>query len=102
MYENIFSEFEKRLFFYGTKCFLIHFFDFFEPNNHLAIFLRLGQKSLKEFRWFFGPNDDTKKSYKGQLISNAIFHTLLMFCLLNPQTNACEPNPKTTSSDFNR
>ena len=27
---------------------------------------------------------------------------LLMFCLLNPQTNACEPNPKTTSSDFNR
>ena len=28
--------------------------------------------------------------------------TLLMFCLLNPQTNACEPNPKTTSSDFNR
>ena len=30
------------------------------------------------------------------------FCTLLMFCLLNPQTNACEPNPKTTSSDFNR
>ena len=29
-------------------------------------------------------------------------YTLLMFCLLNPQTNACEPNPKTTSSDFNR
>ena len=28
--------------------------------------------------------------------------TLLMFCLLNPQTNACEPNPKITSSDFNR
>ena len=28
--------------------------------------------------------------------------TLLMFCLLNPQMNACEPNPKTTSSDFNR
>ena len=28
--------------------------------------------------------------------------TLLMFCLLNPQTNAFEPNPKTTSSDFNR
>ena len=27
--------------------------------------------------------------------------TLQMFCLLNPQTNACEPNPKTTSSDFN-
>ena len=27
--------------------------------------------------------------------------TLLMFCLLNPQTNACEPNPNTTSSDFN-
>ena len=27
---------------------------------------------------------------------------LLMFCLLNPQTNACEPNPKTTSGDFNR
>ena len=26
---------------------------------------------------------------------------LQMFCLLNPQTNACEPNPKTTSSDFN-
>ena len=29
-------------------------------------------------------------------------NTLLMFCLLNPQTNACQPNPKTTSSDFNR
>ena len=28
--------------------------------------------------------------------------TLKMFCLLNPQMNACEPNPKTTSSDFNR
>ena len=28
--------------------------------------------------------------------------TLLMFCLLNPQMNACKPNPKTTSSDFNR
>ena len=28
--------------------------------------------------------------------------TLLMFCLLNPQMNACEPNPKTTSGDFNR
>ena len=27
--------------------------------------------------------------------------TLQMFCLLNPQMNACEPNPKTTSSDFN-
>ena len=25
-----------------------------------------------------------------------------MFCLLNSQTNACEPNPKTPSSDFNR
>ena len=30
-----------------------------------------------------------------------IDYTLQMFCLLNPQTNACEPNPKTTSSDFN-
>ena len=29
-------------------------------------------------------------------------NTLLMFCLLNPQTNACEPNPKTTRSDFDR
>ena len=28
--------------------------------------------------------------------------TLQMFCLLNSQTNVCEPNPKTTSSDFNR
>ena len=28
--------------------------------------------------------------------------TLLMFCLLNPQMNSCEPNPKTTSSYFNR
>ena len=27
---------------------------------------------------------------------------LQMFCLLNPQMNACKPNPKTTSSDFNR
>ena len=27
--------------------------------------------------------------------------TLQMFCLLNPQTNACEPNPTTTRSDFN-
>ena len=27
--------------------------------------------------------------------------TLQMFCLLKPQMNACEPNPKTTSSDFN-
>ena len=35
-------------------------------------------------------------SSKGQVV------TLLMFCLLNPQMNACEPNPKTTSSDFNR
>ena len=31
-----------------------------------------------------------------------VFPALLMFCLLNPQMNACEPNPKTTSSDFNR
>ena len=30
------------------------------------------------------------------------YSALLMFCLLNPQTNACEPNPKTTRSDFNR
>ena len=28
--------------------------------------------------------------------------TLQMFCLLNSQTNACEPNPKTTCSNFNR
>ena len=28
-------------------------------------------------------------------------YTLQMFCLLNPQTNAWEPNPKTTSNDFN-
>ena len=28
--------------------------------------------------------------------------TLQMFCLLNSQMNACEPNPKTTSSNFNR
>ena len=28
-------------------------------------------------------------------------YTLQMFCLLNPQMNACEPNPKTTCSDFN-
>ena len=27
---------------------------------------------------------------------------LQMFCLLNSQMNACEPNPKTTNSDFNR
>ena len=26
--------------------------------------------------------------------------TLQMFCLLNPQMFVCEPNPKTTSSDF--
>ena len=30
------------------------------------------------------------------------YNTLQMFCLLNPQMNACEPNPKTTSSNFNR
>ena len=29
-------------------------------------------------------------------------NTLQMFCLLNPQMNACKPNPKTTSSSFNR
>ena len=34
--------------------------------------------------------------------SKYIIHTLLMFCLLNPQMNVCEPNPKTTSSDFSR
>ena len=28
--------------------------------------------------------------------------TLQMFCLLNPQMNVCEPNPKTASSNFNR
>ena len=28
--------------------------------------------------------------------------TLQMFFLLNPQMNTCKPNPKTTSSDFNR
>ena len=33
---------------------------------------------------------------------NVASGTLQMFCLLNPQTNACKPNPKTTSSDFNR
>ena len=27
---------------------------------------------------------------------------LQIFCLLNPQMNVCEPNPKTTSSNFNR
>ena len=31
-----------------------------------------------------------------------IYGALQMFCLLNSQMNACEPNPKTTSSDFNR
>jgi hypothetical protein len=35
-------------------------------------------------------------------IASISFTTLQMFCLLNPQMNACEPNPKTTSSDFNR
>ena len=29
-------------------------------------------------------------------------NTLQMFCLLNSQMNTCKPNPKTTSSDFNR
>ena len=46
---------------------------------------------------FDGTNDSLAKS-----ILFIISYTLLMFCLLNPQTNACEPNPKTTSSDFNR
>ena len=33
-----------------------------------------------------------------------VFRTaaLQMFCLLNPQMNACEPNPNSTCSDFNR
>ena len=35
---------------------------------------------------------------KVKKVSNA----LQMFCLLNSQTNASKPNPKTTSSDFNR
>ena len=30
------------------------------------------------------------------------FCTLQMFCLLKPQMNVCEPNPNTTSSNFNR
>ena len=33
--------------------------DFFD----LTPFQRLGQKSLKRFRWYFGRNDDTKRTY---------------------------------------
>ena len=32
---------------------------FFESTS----FQRLGQKSWKKFRWFFGPNDDTNKTF---------------------------------------
>ena len=41
-------------------------------------------------------------SYKGVLITRWMGLTLQMFCMLNPQMNVCEPNPKTTSSNFNR
>ena len=34
--------------------------------------------------------------------SKYIIHTLLMFCLLNPQMNVCKPNPKRINSNFNR
>ena len=44
----------------------------------------------------------TKSSLFNIKYNPVSFWTLLMFCLLNLQTNACEPNPKTTSSDFNR
>ena len=37
--------------------YIIQFYD-------LNSFQRLGQKSLKKFHWFFGPNDDTKKSFR--------------------------------------
>ena len=45
-----------------------------------------------------------KKHFSLEMVTKLITGQirLLMFCLLNPQTNACEPNPKTTSSDFNR
>ena len=42
----------------------------------------------------------TKSSLFNIKYNPVSFWTLLMFCLLNLQTNACEPNPKTTSSDF--
>ena len=38
-------------------CDKVSLFFFFD----LTSFKRLGQKSLKKFRWFFGRNDDTKK-----------------------------------------
>ena len=36
------------------------------------------------------------------ILLSQYLHTLQMFCLLKSQTNACKPNPKTTSSNFNR
>ena len=40
----------------------------------LTSFKRLGQKSLKRFRWFFGRKDDTKKTFWNYLT----FSTLLL------------------------
>ena len=60
-------------------------------NNSLS---NLYQPRKRQGNWILPYSlSDSSKSGLG---------TLLMFCLLNPQTNACEPNPKTTNSDFNR
>ena len=51
-------------------------------------------------KWF---SDEGIILAKGQFDHSYTFWTTLqMFCLQNPQIIACKPNPKTTSSDFNR
>ena len=50
----------------------------------------------------FSPTISQEEIKLGTVMQEGEKHTLQMFCLLNPQMNACEPNPKTTSSNFNR
>ena len=40
--------------------------------------------------------------YESKWFPWSYYTTLQMFCLLKSQTYACKPNPKTTSSNFNR
>ena len=37
--------------------------DWYDKVFHSTSFKRLGQKSLKEFRWFFGRNNDTQETF---------------------------------------
>ena len=74
------------------------FISYFLPFRHLQDKRGPGSTELRTYRIEWIPRKKQKKRMGLQKIR---FTTLQMFCLLNPQMNACEPSPNTTVSDFN-